>query len=117
GSIRPAGAASGRTRNKLRVSRSAPVEDDEYAQLLVGAERVLGAGFDERGRAFRDRERLVLDLDYAVPLQDDVDLVVLVRLLAVGFGRDEHVHAELEPGRPVSDLVAAAGGYETGLDC
>ena len=47
---------------------------------------MLGAGFDERGRAFRDRERLVLDLDYAVPLQDDVDLVVFVRLLSVGCG-------------------------------
>src|SRR5207245_10025745 len=43
GSLRPAGAASGRTRNKLRASRSAPVEDDEHAQLLVGAEAVVGA--------------------------------------------------------------------------
>ena len=47
---------------------------------------------------------------WSVPgaLEDDVDLVVLVRLLAVGLRRDEHVHADLEPGRRVDDLVAAA---------
>jgi len=39
-----------------------------------------------------------------------------VRLLAVGFRRDEHVNAELEARRLVHDLVAAGGGYETVLD-
>ena len=44
----------------------------------------------------------------AAPLEDDVDLVVGVRLLPVGLGRDEHVHADLEPRRLVDDLVPAA---------
>ena len=46
--------------------------------------------------------------DAASP-ENDVHLVVDMRLLAVGLGRDEHVDADLEPGRLVDDLVAAAG--------
>ena len=49
-------------------------------------------------------------------LEDDVHLIVVVRLLAVGLGRDEHVDAELQSGRLVDDLVAAAGGYEPFLN-
>jgi hypothetical protein len=39
-----------------------------------------------------------------------------VRLLAVGFRRDEHLDAELEARRLVDYLVVAAGGYETVFD-
>ena len=59
-----------------------------------------------------DGERGALDREDAAPLEDDVDLVVVVRLLPVGLGRHEHVDAELEPRRRVDDLVAAAGRLE-----
>jgi hypothetical protein len=39
-----------------------------------------------------------------------------VRLLRVRLGRNEHVDAELQPGRPVHDFVAAAAGGEALLD-
>ena len=45
-------------------------------------------------------------------LEHDVHLVLVVRLLAVGLGSDEHVDADLEPRRAVHDLVAAAAGDE-----
>ena len=44
--------------------------------------------------------------------EDDVHLVVRVRLLPVRLGRDEDVDADLEPGRGVHDLVPAVPGLE-----
>ena len=55
-----------------------------------------------------ERRRGVLDLEDAAALEHDVDLVLVVRLLPVGLGSDEHVDADLEPGRGVDDLVAAS---------
>src|SRR5262249_37857739 len=49
------------------------------------------------------------DLERAPALEDDVDLVVLVRGLAVGLRRDEHKDADLETGRAGGDLVNAGG--------
>ena len=69
---------------------------------------MLGAGLDEHGVALGELHRLALHLERAAALEDDVDLVVGVRLLPVGLGRDEHVDAELDPRRGVDDLVAAA---------
>ena len=69
---------------------------------------MVGSGRDERGLAFADLDLLALDLEHASPLEHDVDLVVDVRLLPVGLGRDEHVDADLEPRRLVDDLVPAA---------
>jgi len=109
-------SASGSTRKRLRVFRRAPVEDHEQAQLLIGGEAVLGAGLDEDGRAFGHRHRFLLYLEHPASFEDDVDLVVFVGLLAVGFGSNEDVDAELLARRLVDDLVAAAGGYETILD-
>ena len=48
----------------------------------------------------------------APPFEHDVDLVVHMRLLAVGLRRDEHVDADLEPGRLVDDLVPASSLLE-----
>jgi len=45
-----------------------------------------------------------------VPVEHDVDLVVCMRLLAVGLRRDEHVHADLDAVGLVHDLVAALVG-------
>ncbi len=53
---------------------------------------------------------LAFDLEGARALEHDVDLVVLVRLLAVGLRRDEDVHPDLQPRRLVHDLVAAVAG-------
>ena len=54
------------------------------------------------------RTALVSDLEDAAALEDDVDLVFVVRLLSVRLGGDEHVDADLEPRRAVDDVVAAA---------
>ena len=77
---------------------------------------MVGAGLDEDGGALAHRDALALDLEHAGSLEHDVDLVVLVRLLAVGLGRDERVDADLEARRLVDDLVAAAGGAELRRD-
>src|SRR5438270_6458175 len=84
------------------------LEDHEHGELLVRREAVLDAGFDEDRLSNLDRNALVADLEHAGAFEADVDLVVGVRLLAVGFRGDEDVDAELEPLRLVDDLVAAA---------
>jgi hypothetical protein len=91
-------------------------ENDEQAQRLVGAEAVLSAGGDEDRLSLRELDLLALDRQHSGALEDDVDLVLLVRLLAVGLGRDEDVDADLEPRRLVDDLVAAAAGGEAPPD-
>jgi hypothetical protein len=88
------------------------LEDDEDREVLVGAEAMVGAGFDENRVALLHRHWLAFDLEHAASLEDDVDLVVLVRLLVVGLRGDEDVDAELEARRLVDDLVAAARGAE-----
>ena len=112
--LEPRGAASGTrssvgcSSNLSRSAGSALLEQHEHAQLLVAGEPMLGAGGDEDRVALAELDRLAFDLQRAAALDHDVDLVVLVRLLAVGLGRDQHVDAQLEPGRAVDDLVAAA---------
>ena len=63
---------------------------------------------------------LPLDVEDPLAFQDDVDLVVLVRLLAVGLGCDQHVDAQLEPAgldmRVRDGEVAIAGEVETKSD-
>ena len=59
---------------------------------------MLGAGGHEHRVALAQLGLRPFDVEHAVSLEDDVDLVVLVRLLAVGLGRDEDVDADLEPG-------------------
>ena len=71
---------------------------------------MLGVGGDEDRLALRELDFRALYLEHARAFEDDVDLVVLVRLLAVGLGSDEHVDADLETGRRVDDLVATALG-------
>ena len=69
---------------------------------------VVGAGRNEGGLPCAELHFLTLYGQHAAPLEDDVHLVVGVRLLMVGLGSDEHVHADLEPGRLVDDLVPTA---------
>jgi len=71
---------------------------------------VVGARLDEDGVAFLHRHGRPLDFQHAATFEHEVHLVVCVRLLAVSLRCDEHVHAELEAGRVVDDLVAAARG-------
>ena len=55
---------------------------------------------------------LALDLERAAAVEHDVHLIAVMRLLAIGLRRDEHVHADLHAGRGVDDLVAAVAGCE-----
>ena len=73
---------------------------------------MVGAGADEDGAALLELDRLALDLEDARTFEHDVDLVPLVRLLAVGLRSDEHVDPDLDPRRLVNDLVPAVPGGE-----
>jgi hypothetical protein len=83
------------------------LEDHEHTELLIADEAVLGARRNEDGMAFAKLDLLSLDLERAAPFEHDVDLVVLVRRLAVWLGRHEYVDADLEADRSVDDLVPA----------
>lgn len=76
---------------------------------------MLGACLDEQGVAFGHRKVLTLDFQRAASFDDDVDLVVGVRLLGVRDRCGEHVDADLEPRRTMDDLVAAVTRFEPAL--
>src|SRR5262245_23041299 len=105
-------AIRGDCRTGLRVSRRLALEDDEHTEVLVRGEAMVSAGLDEDRASLADRHLRILDLQHAVSLEHDVDLVVLVRLLAIGLRCDEHIHADLEPGGLVDDLVPSTGFAE-----
>jgi hypothetical protein len=67
---------------------------------------MLGAGRDEERVADTSLESLAIDLEHTASLEDDVDLVVLVRFLTVALRGNELVHPELEARRLMEDLVA-----------
>lgn len=69
---------------------------------------MVGSGGDEDRISLRDVPKLALDLDIALAVEHDVDLVERMRRLTVGLGSDEHVDADLESGRLVDDLVPTA---------
>ena len=48
---------------------------------------MFGSGFDEDRGALSDWDLLSLDFEDACALEDDVELVVLVRLLPIGLRR------------------------------
>ena len=73
---------------------------------------MLGAGADEDRASLLELDRLALDVEGARPFEHDVDLVPLVRLLAIGLGRDEDVDPDLDARRGVDDLIAAVPGRE-----
>ena len=83
------------------------LEDDEQAQVLVTAEPVVGPGRHEERVALAKLDLLSLDVEHAAALEGDVDLVVVVRLLAVGLGCNQDVDADLEARGGVHDLVPA----------
>jgi hypothetical protein len=76
-----------------------PGEDDENAQVLVADEAVVRAGRDEDGLPFDEWNGGAVDLERSAAFEDDVDLVVGVRLLLVWLWGDECVDAELEARR------------------
>ncbi len=83
------------------------VEDDKQRELLVRDETMLISRRDEKRAAFLERSGDALDLEHPAALEHDVDLVLLVRLLAIRLRRDQDVDADLEPRRPVHHLVPA----------
>ena len=80
-----------------RVDRGAR-EDHEDAQPLVGGESVLRMRRDEDRLSLHDGYRCTLDLEDAAAFEDDVQLVVRVRLLVVRLGSDQDVDAASRPG-------------------
>ena len=73
------------------------VEHDEQAQRLVAREAVLVAGPDEDGFPFFEMPYVTFDLDVALAVENDVDLIEVVWHLPVRFGSDQDVDADLEP--------------------
>jgi sarcosine oxidase subunit beta len=92
---------------ELRRSRAGAHEDDEEHEPLVLDEPVLRTRRDEEYVSLLGREAFALEVENATALKDDVDLVVLVRLLAVGLRGDELVDLDLETGRAVDRLESA----------
>jgi len=74
------------------------------------------AGRDEDCLALHQRYGLSRHLQHAAAIENVVQLVVRVRLLAVGFWRDESIDADLQPWRGVEDLVPAVAGSQALLD-
>jgi gamma-glutamyltranspeptidase/glutathione hydrolase len=83
------------------------VEDDEQGEVLVGGEAMLVARCDEERTTLLESGRDALDFENASAVEDDVDLVEIVGLLAVGLGRNQHVDADLETRRRMDDLISA----------
>jgi len=77
---------------------------------------VLSTRLDEYGAALPHGHLLALDLEHTGAVQDDVHLVILVRLLAVRLRRDENVDTEFQTGRFVDDLIASTGLAQPILD-
>jgi hypothetical protein len=90
-----------------------PREHNEDAQAFVPREAVVGACRYEGRLPFLNGKGLSLDREHAPALQNDVELVVLVRLLAIRLRRNEDVDPDLQPRRAVNDLVAAVAGSES----
>jgi hypothetical protein len=59
--------------------------------------------------------RLSADVERASSFEDDVELIVVVDPLVIGFGRDERVDEDLEPGRRVDELIATVSGAKASL--
>ena len=74
------------------------VEHDQKGELFVRREPMLGACCDEKGHALRERRCRALDLQDTAPLENDVHLVLVMRLLTIRLGRDEDIDADLESG-------------------
>jgi hypothetical protein len=84
--------------------------------MFVRREAVVCTCFDEDGGAFAHRHLLTLHLEQPRALEHDVELVVLVRLLTIGLGCNQHVDTHLEPDGLVHDRVTAVSLAEFLLD-
>lgn len=78
--------------------------------MLIGTEAVVSAGGDESSVAFRELQLFSVDVEYAAPLEDDVQLVACVHALMVWFRRDQRVDTDLESPRLVNDLATTISG-------
>ena len=76
---------------------------------------MFGAGGNEDGTSIVQLKQLALELQGAAALEHDIDLVVVVGLLAIRLGRHEDIDAELEAWRLVHDLVPT--GLEQARSC
>jgi hypothetical protein len=92
------------------------LEDDEDAEVLVRGEAMLGASLYENSGALSHGNFLALDLEYACPLEDNVELVITVGLLSVGLWGYEAIDPDFEAGGLVNDLVATADPSQSLLD-
>src|SRR5580765_5387136 len=93
----------------LRLFRRLTFEDDQDAQVLVSREAMLGVCLHEDSAALLDSHLLTLHLEDARAFEHDVELVVLVRLLSVGFRGDKYIDPDFEAGGFVDDLIATTG--------
>lgn len=84
--------------------------------MLIGAEAVVSAGGDERSVTFRKLQLFSVDVEYAPPLEDDVQLVACVHALMVWLRRDQRVDAGLESPRFVDDLATTVSGAKARFD-
>ena len=80
--------------------------------MLIGTERVVSAGGNERRVTFPKRQLLSVYFEHPASFEDDVDLAVCVYALMVWLRRDKRVDADLKPPRFVDGLVPTVGGAE-----
>ena len=84
--------------------------------MLVRSEAMFSVRLYEDGTALSHWHGLTLDLEDARALENNVQLVVLVRLLPIRLGGDQHIDAHLEAGGLMDDLIATAGLPEPFFD-
>jgi hypothetical protein len=77
---------------------------------------VFSAGGDKDRVSLAEFHALAFDLEYAPSAEDDVDLVLVVRLLAIRLRCDEHIDADLKTRRSMNDLVATVARSQPLLD-
>ena len=63
--------------------------------MLIGAERVISAGGDERRVTFPKFQLLLANFEHSASFEHDVDLVVCVYARMVWLWRDKRVDADL----------------------
>ena len=83
--------------------------------MLIGAEAVVSAGGDERSVTFRKLQLFSVDVEYAPPLEDDVQFAACVHALMVWLRRDQRVDTDLESSRFVNDLATTISGAKARL--
>ena len=65
--------------------------------MLIGGERVVSPGGDERRVTFPKRQPLSVYFERSASFENDVDLAAYVCALMVGLRRDKRIDANLKP--------------------